>query len=237
MQVKLFCFPHAGASSALFNTWKSRFPTEIQLVSLDYPGHGSRYDEPLLSNIDELVQYLFDQIITNLSTPYLFYGHSLGTLVSFELIRKLRRQNIMLPAHLIVSGRHAPQVSSANSWLHQLPDTEFVQKIQEKYSGIPTILIENPAMLALFIPIIRADLTIVETYKYKQEPPLSCPITVIRGDSDHLINDTGLAAWREQTHKTYNSISLAGDHFSLLTNHELTQLLINIANAHYKGTK
>lgn len=233
MQVKLFCFPHAGASSALFNTWQSRFPAHIQLIPLDYPGHGSRYNEPLLSKIDELIQYLFDQIIINLSTPYLFYGHSLGTLISFELIRKLRQQNIMPPAHLIVSGRHAPQISSSDCWLHQLPDTEFIQKIQEKYSGIPTILLENSAMLALFIPIIRADLTIVETYRYKQESPLSCPITVIRGKSDHLINDTGLSAWQEQTNKAFNSISLAGNHFSLLTNNELTQILITIANAYY----
>ncbi len=61
--------------------------------------------------------------------------------------------------------------------------------------------------------IMRADLTMVGTYSYMQEYPLSCPISVFGGVQDRSITEQDLEAWCEQTTNSFNLQMLPGDHF------------------------
>jgi len=45
-----------------------------------------------------------------LDKPFAVYGHSLGAIVGFALVRELRRRTRLLPYHLFVSGRRAPHL-------------------------------------------------------------------------------------------------------------------------------
>ena len=60
------------------------------------------------------------------------------------------------------------------------------------------MLIADPELRAVFIPIIRADVEVIDTYVYRREPPLDCPISAICGREDS-INEKELAAWQQQT--------------------------------------
>jgi medium-chain acyl-[acyl-carrier-protein] hydrolase len=162
--------------------------------------------EPLVEDMAEALSSYFDR-------PFVFFGHSMGALLAFELTRYLRRQNVQQPLHLVASGHRAPQLPDPYPPLYQLSDNEFVRQMDERYNGIPKAILESPELLAMFLPVMRADLTILDTYQYAEEPPLACPISVFGGDNDPSVNDDELTGWRRQTLSTFRVKLFDGEHF------------------------
>nr|WP_230968255.1 thioesterase domain-containing protein [Nostoc sp. WHI] len=74
---------------------------------------------------------------------------------------------------------------------------------------------ENEQLLQLFLPCLRADFTMLETYAYTSKMPLDCPISVFGGLQDKAIRVDDLEAWREQTCSSFNLQMFSGDHFFL----------------------
>ena len=60
--------------------------------------------------ISSLIDALADVLYPYMDFPFAFFGHSLGSLISFELTRWLRRQKTPSPIQLFVSGSRAPQI-------------------------------------------------------------------------------------------------------------------------------
>ena len=75
--------------------------------------------------------------------PFAFFGHSLGSLISFELTRRLRRQKAPCPLQLFISGCRAPQVPNPDPPIHHLPDTEFIEELG-RFNGTPQAVLDNP---------------------------------------------------------------------------------------------
>jgi medium-chain acyl-[acyl-carrier-protein] hydrolase len=82
-------------------------------------------------------------------------------------------------------------------------------------------------MLALFLPAIRADLTILDTYQYGEEPALAFPITAFGGDRDPSVSRTELEQWRVQTTGAFRLRMFAGDHFFVQSAQELVLQALN----------
>ena len=129
-------------------------------MALQLPGHESRMAEELVSDLNLLIDKLAAAIIPYLDKPYIFFGHSLGALISFELTHRLNKMNVPLPKYFIVSGRAAPHTPSKNGIIHNLPNHEFIAKLKE-YNGLPEIILHNEELLDLFLPIIRADFQVI----------------------------------------------------------------------------
>ena len=119
-----------------------------------------------------------------------------------------------MPAALFVSGRRAPQLPSQNAPIYHLPEAEFVEQTLQRYQGIPDVILQDPELLKVFLPAIRADTELTETYVFREEPPLDCPIVAFSGLEDDLSRDD-LEAWREQTTREFRLHMLPGDHFFL----------------------
>ena len=77
------------------------------------------------------------------------------------------------------------------------------------------MILEDTELMRLFLPILRADFAVCETYEYEAGPPLRCPITVISGEEDPTTNRNGLDAWRDQTNAALSRHMVPGDHFYL----------------------
>jgi medium-chain acyl-[acyl-carrier-protein] hydrolase len=150
-----------------------------------------------------------------LDKPFALFGHSMGALVAFELARELRRQNRPVPLHLFVSARRAPQCSQLERKRHLLPAPEFIQDLRE-LGGTPEAVLKDSSLMELMLPLLRADFALVETYEYKPEATLSCPITVFGGNADRDVPLQELCEWKEQTHNEFRLQMFQGDHFYLL---------------------
>jgi medium-chain acyl-[acyl-carrier-protein] hydrolase len=210
--LRVFCFPYAGGSAQIFHEWQRHLPPEIDLCLVHLPGRGNRMTEPAFTQIKPLLETLANEIRPEVNGRFAFYGHSMGALISFELTRELRRRNLALPSHLFVSGRRAPSIPDPDPITFNLPQREFMAEVQ-KLNGTPKEFFDHPEMRELFLPLLRADFEIVETYQYIQEMPLSCPIAVYGGTEDGHVPVETLSAWQKETTAECKVKVLPGDHF------------------------
>jgi medium-chain acyl-[acyl-carrier-protein] hydrolase len=151
-----------------------------------------------------------------LDRPFVFFGHSLGGLLAFELARELRRRHDLLPVHLFVSGSSAPSLPYPRPPIHALPDTEFLEELRQ-FSGTSEEVLAHHELMALLLPALRADFAIRETYVYADEPPLDCPISAYGGVRDDRVGRDRLEAWADQTSRAFSLTVFPGDHFFLNT--------------------
>ncbi len=107
----------------------------------------------------------------------------------------------------------APQTSLRFSPIHQLPEAEFIEQLASRYGAIPAPILVEPELMKLFLPVLRADIEILETYVYKAAEPLNVGISVFGGASDTNVDKSGLDAWAEQTSASMAVRIFPGDHF------------------------
>ncbi len=212
--LRLFCFPYAGGSATLFRHWPEGISQKVEVWAVELPGRGHRFSEPLMTQLTNVVSAVSNAIAPYLDRPYILFGHSLGALLAYEVVRSLQQQGQVEPAHLVVSGRNAPHFPVSVPPIHALPDPELIAAIR-RYDGTPEAVLANSELLDLFLPILRADFTILETYEHRSMPPLSCPIRVYGGTADTHTKPEGLAAWQQQTRGPFTQKLFSGDHFFL----------------------
>src|SRR5690606_4402286 len=91
----------------------------------------------------------------------------------------------------------------------------LLQELQALYGGIPRTVFEDDELRRLMLPVLRGDLTVIETYRYEAEEPLSCPITVFSGDRDRAVPGDALDERRHQTTAGFQHVRVNGDRFFL----------------------
>ncbi|MEL7408310.1 MAG: thioesterase domain-containing protein, partial [Cyanobacteria bacterium J06558_2] len=198
-KLRLFCFPYAGGSSYTYDRWSDFLPDTVEVCPIELPGRRKRFTEPCYENLNTLVSDLADVLLPYLLDKHCtFFGHSMGGLVSFELTRLLRRRYQLSPVHLFISGRRACQLPASKPPIHHLDNTAFTQEII-RFGGTPQKILDDPEMMELVIPILKADFKVSETHVCQPEVPLNIPISAFGGDGDAEVTLEELAAWQEQT--------------------------------------
>ena len=219
--VTLFCLPHAGGSVLAYRQWGARAPAHVSVRAVELPGRGARMPEPLVDDFDQLVTLLAGEVGAVISSArdgevrarYALFGHSFGSLLAFELARILR-DRFGEPTALLVSGRNGPAIPAAAPFLHDQPDAGLLRGLAA-FGGTDDRIMADAEMRALFLPIVRADLKLAETYRRAPAEPLGCPISVYSGLSDRLVDPAGLAAWRQETTGPVSVREFRGGHFYL----------------------
>jgi medium-chain acyl-[acyl-carrier-protein] hydrolase len=136
----------------------------------------------------------------------------MGATVAFELARLLRNRFNREPAILFISARRAPDFPRESEDYHKLPDREFISTLRS-FNGTPDALLDSEDAMASLLPIIRADFKAVETYIYREDLPLNCPIRAYGGISDETTSAAELHAWHVHTRGSFELKLIPGDHF------------------------
>jgi medium-chain acyl-[acyl-carrier-protein] hydrolase len=212
-RLRLFCLPHAGGGATTYHSWTAELPAFVQLCPVLLPGRETRLSEALYTQIDPLLGALDRELRPWLDIPYAVFGHSMGALLAFAWVRILQREGASMPVWLFLSGRRAPDTPGDTNLLHALPDGEFVKELTRRYNGIPQEVSENEALMEVFLPILRADIAVVESYRFQEDEPLDCPITVFSGIDDASVSWDKLLAWKRHTSQRFAMQVLPGGHF------------------------
>jgi medium-chain acyl-[acyl-carrier-protein] hydrolase len=212
----LVCFPYAGGDALIFRDWDHHFPSSIQVCSVQLPGRGRRLLEPAFTKLDSLIDTLTQVLRPLLDKPFALFGHSMGALVSFELAHSLRARYNLCPSYLFVSACRAPQLPAKSPPTYNLPNDELVEALR-RLNGTPRQVLENPELMELMLPAIRADFEMTQTYQYLPKPALNCPIVAMGGLSDPDVTREDLEAWAKQTCSHFGVGMFPGDHFYLQT--------------------
>jgi medium-chain acyl-[acyl-carrier-protein] hydrolase len=224
---RLFCFPFAGGGALAYYRWQSQILAGIEVARVNLPGREIRLSEPLFKRLASLVETLAEELIPWIDGPFAFYGHSMGALLAFELAREFRRRHSLLPVHLFVSGYGAPQLPPSESPFSHLSDADFINRIRQ-YGGVPDLITESEELMEVFLPILRADFEMTETYVYREEPPLDCPLTAFGGLSDPKFDREKIIAWNRHTSMGFSAHFFPGGHFFLNDSEALVLNQINL---------
>jgi medium-chain acyl-[acyl-carrier-protein] hydrolase len=220
----LLVFPHAGGGA--YRSWAPLLAPQIAVQAIRLPGREERFGEPPSNSIAELLEACRSQWeVVKDGRPYAIFGHSLGALMAFELARTLRREQLPAPTRLIVSGRVAPDVRRPGPILHALPEPELIAQLR-LLGGTPEAVLANERLRQLVLPLLRADLGCDERYRYRPEPPLQIPITVLAGTADLRAPVPEVSKWAGQTEGPCTVQLIDGGHFFVIEarDHVLAQL-------------
>jgi medium-chain acyl-[acyl-carrier-protein] hydrolase len=211
-KMRLICCGYAGGNSRVFAGWQARFGSDIEVLAVETPGRGRRFKEAPIADLRDLTQQLCEASKPLLDRPFALFGHSNGALLAYELARAIRRRYLLSPQALFLSGKRAPQLLYSEAQLHRLPDAEFIAALQ-RYNGTPQEVLENPELLSVFLPILRADFALSETYRFTPGDPITAPVYLFGGAHDAVVPERDLLAWGDACEGEVYYRRFAGDHF------------------------
>jgi surfactin synthase thioesterase subunit len=213
--IQLICLPFAGGSSYSYKVFESLLSKEVRMVPVEIPGRGRRITESLYTGTDSIVEDIFHQISGSLHLPYAIYGHSMGTLLGYLLTKRILEAGLPAPMHLFFSGRGGPSSKPDKEIRYNLPQEAFFDKLRE-LGGCPDEVLDDPMMMELFEPILRADFEVVETYLYEPTTPFDIPIDVMYADGEDLTEED-VMAWADETTAGITITKFTGHHFFIFS--------------------
>jgi surfactin synthase thioesterase subunit len=193
----------------------------VEVWPVQFPGRETRADEPNAEDWREVVFPLAEAIRPLLDRPYAFYGHSMGGMIAFELTRQLRRLGAPPPLRLVLAAvmplHLIPERFLAQ--VEELPDAAFLQTMSERY-GSPMTVLGDPQARERALPVLRADVRLVNRYRCLSEPPLEVPISAYAGAQDREVPPEKVGHWREHTTRDFRTRAFEGGHFFLFPRRE-----------------
>lgn len=215
--LRMFCFSYSGAGANAYREWAGAPFEHVEIAAVQLPGRETRMREAAFTDVRPLVATLVRELAPYLKgKPFLFFGHSMGALVSYELTLELRRQGLPLPRALFLSGRRGPDAvaESRDRMLHLLDDADLIEELRAM-NGTDEGVIAHPELLDLLLPIFRADFSVCENWRHRDEAPLSVPIHAFGGVDDPGVTREHLELWSRETDAASTLDLFEGDHFFL----------------------
>ena len=226
-RIRLFCFPYAGSGISVYHSWYEKLSAEIELCMVKLPGRETRFNEAPYRRLPELIKKLSPAISIFFDKPFMFFGHSLGAHICFYLTRYLKENSQPHPEHIFISAARAPHLPELpHSLNYEMDEEAFIDKLKE-FGGMVDEVLQNRELLDLVLPVLRADIEMLNTMKYTKGTPLECSITSIYGELDERANREDSEAWKKHTSKAFNLEKTEGKHLFINTHQDQVIDIIN----------
>lgn len=206
----LFCFPYAGGGASVYNKWIQSLEDVVTVCSVQLPGREDRISEKPYIDMNKALDDLEEIIATHKNLSYYLWGHSMGGRMAYEFEKRLERKGFLAKG-MFVSGSRAPHILEKDPIYH-LPDDAFKEKLA-RFDGTPREILENQMLFDFFLPLLRADFTMDETYEMKEKVILNTPIYAFCGDLDREANQEEMSAWEKYTSIEFQLKMFSGGHF------------------------
>jgi acyl transferase domain-containing protein len=222
-RIRLFCFHYFGGAASVFSQWSNDLPPEIEVCPVQLPGRENRSYEQPFTQFVPLVETLAQVLIPYLNRPFAFYGHSMGSLIGFEVIHLLRKQYGYSPIHFLLGGCSAPQ-AFASKW----KSISFSEERIRKFIEIPREVQEDKQFMEHLMSICRLDYQLLQSYIYSNKEPLDCPISAWGGEQDSLVSQEDISGWHQHTKSTFKQQMIPGKHLFLKSSRKLLLKAISL---------
>lgn len=212
-RMRLVCFPHAGGAASSFLPLSRALGGRLDVLAVQYPGRQDRRREEPYGAITAHADALAEALEPLTGEPYALFGHSMGAVLAYETTRRLAAAGRPGPRRVFLSGRGAPsRLPNAHDRLGS--DAEILAAVRG-LGGTGHAVLDDPELLDMVMPALRADYGALGTYTWDGGPPLDSPVTAIVGDADPVVAINEAAAWHDHTTGDFGLEILPGGHFYL----------------------
>jgi surfactin synthase thioesterase subunit len=208
---RLVCLPHAGGSAPFFLPVAAALSPNVDVVAIQYPGRQDRRTERPIADLMTLADGVYEALRGQPEMPLTIFGHSLGALVGFEVIRRFEADG-QTPSRLFASGRRGP-ATYRDERVH-LGDDAYILAEVRSLNGTASAVLDDEELMRATLPALRADYQAAETYVCAPETTVNCPISVLTGDSDAKTTVAEARAWAGHTTGSFDlHVFAGGGHF------------------------
>lgn len=215
-KTKLICLPHAGGMTSSYWQWTGYISEDIELVPMELAGRGIRFKDPFYADMREAIEDLYQKLTKEVrNDDYVIFGHSMGSTLAYELALKIERAKFFLPKHIIFSGKE-PICSKVETGGFDIGNDNAILDELTRMGGMPQKLLENKEIMQMFLPIIKADLHMLNEYACKSLIPLEVPISIFYGMQDEYVAEGKIMlGWKVYSTISCDFYQFNGRHFYL----------------------
>lgn len=215
--MQLFCFTYAGGTTAFFNKFEASCNSDIEVVKLEYSGHGKRMNEQLFTDFDYVSNDLYDEIIKQYSGgEYALLGYSMGCFAAIDMYRHILECGELKKPSYIFLAAHSPKSFFSFEGMNDDEINEATKKRTIDFGEIPEKLIDNKSFWRIYLPIYRTDYQMICNYSVNEKKiMLTVPTLVFYSDDDLAAKD--IKEWQNYSRMEIEYIRFPGKHFFINT--------------------
>lgn len=204
--------PYAGGSADSLSALRRAVRSTHAFVGVHYPGRHLQDAAPGPRSVTEMADHAIALIDSAQLKDVTLFGYSLGALVAYEAALRLQALNPCPVRRVVVAACRPPHLFRGAGLSAYRNDKDFMRALA-RLGGLPPVLLRDDRLAAHFLPALRADFTICDTYRYRHRGQLGLPLTVLAGDRDPIAPLADLAQWRAHAAGVYRQRVLPGHHF------------------------
>ncbi|MEU3056964.1 thioesterase II family protein [Streptomyces griseus] len=209
--LRLFCFHHAGGSAASFRDWPFLLPPYVEVVAVQLPGRENRFAERPYRDMRPLAEAVADAMAGELNLPYACFGFSMGARVALAVAHVLRERGLPQPSRMFSASSCAPSLDMpVRGWNES--DEMLIAYLRE-LGGTAADFFDSEELLDLYLPTVRADLTVIGACPPRDGLPLDVPLHAFAGADDTQAPPERMRDWRQETSAEFTLTAVSGGHF------------------------
>lgn len=222
--MKLICFTHAGGNAAFFDIIKPELGG-IEVVALEYAGHGSRHREQCFNSIETLADDLLFKFKDYFNGDYAFFGYSMGSIVMVEALKRITERGFKEPIHVFLAA-HEPHTKYELLDYSEEEQDEWVKKRTVEFGAVPERLLNNKVYWRTYLPLLRADYTLIAKYDFANLGlRTNIPVSIFYSETDTPRADMNL--WKNYFVGECDYYCFEGNHFFINQHYEEIAEIIN----------
>jgi len=178
-KMRLFIFPHAGGRPREYKVFADKLAQDcIEVVVLNFTTTDMITMRNFISAVLDITLYPDDKE-QFVDKPFAFFGHSAGAIMAFAIALEMENRGLPRPTRLFASAHPAPHV------MERLPEgwadnDELMKDLLREWGGTDEAILEDPIALGAFLPSIKAQLRVVDSYTFGHDDILESRRTSVK---------------------------------------------------------
>lgn len=223
---QLFCFAYAGGSASFFDVIEKDL-RGIDVIKLEYAGHGTRHREGFYKDFDELAEDVYQNLKNSYSGGrYALFGYSMGTIALAEVLKRLiGTPGMKCPSNVFLAA-HEPHTKSELIGFNNSELDEWVKERTLKFGAVPEKLFNNSVFWRTYLPLYRADYALIGKYQFEElNLRTDIPATIFYSETDTPLTDMKL--WENYFIGNSEYYRFDGRHFFIREHHrEMAEVIL-----------